>query len=220
MARLILVGDHTLLSFDTIAELIAGFVALLIVIAAIRYGRLAKDKRYNALGAGFFFLFLSFMAEFVTTTVLWWSFRQGCCIESTKALLPTLLAGHAIEHLLFVGGLLILTIWALKINDNIQRALFVTLGLFLAILGIWSETMSHFLGLILLAFVTMRYLLNAQQQDSSCAWEVFSAFALLCFAHLAFLLEPLDPYWYIGGHVAQLVGFGIMLLVLLQVIRK
>jgi hypothetical protein len=220
MVRLILSGDHTLLSFDTVVELIAGVIALLIVVAAIRYGRLAKDKRYNALGAGFFFIFLSFLAEIITTTLLWWQFRQGCCVKDIYALAPILLAGHAAMHLLFVAGLIVLVIWALKLNDYLQRALVVVLGLFVAITGIWDNTIAHLFSLILLSFVTVKYLLNAQSQSSHCAWEVFTAFALITFAHLAFLLEPACPTWYIGGHVAQLVGYGMLLVVLLQVIRK
>jgi hypothetical protein len=220
MPRLILAGEHTLLSFDTIAELIAGIVALLIVLAAIRYGRLAKDKRYNALGAGFFFLFLSFAAEWVTTSILWWQFHQGCCLQDTVALVPILLAGHAAEHLCFVTGMLVLVLWALHIKEPLQRLLVIVLGIFIAVLGIWSEPTGNLLAMILLAFVTVKYLFNAALQESAAAWEVFTAFALLTISQLAFLLAPLGMEWYIGGHVVQLLGYCILLFVLLQVIRK
>ena len=73
---------------------------------------------------------------------------------------------------------------------------------------------------MLLIFVCLRFYLNAKEQDTRGAWEVLVAFVLIAFSQLAFLLSALDPQWFVGGHVAHVIGYLVLLLVLAQVMRK
>ena len=74
--------------------------------------------------------------------------------------------------------------------------------------------------LALLLFLCAKFFLNAIEHDTVSSWGVLSGFSLLTLARLAFLLEPLNAQWYVGGHAAQLIGYILLLIVLIQVVRK
>ncbi len=198
-----------------VLEVISGFVALLISVFSFRYAKMARDARYNALGYSFMLLFLGFLAEAITLAAIVF---QGP--TSLIELSRMLFVGHAAHVLLSVSGLLVMAIWALKITDHLHRALVSSLVIMLAILGMYNENILSMVSGLLLVFVCVRFYINAKEHNTKGAWEVLLAFVLIAFSEIAFLLSPMDPQWYIGGHVTHVMGFLILLLVLIQVIRK
>jgi hypothetical protein len=217
---MILQGPHWFFGLDAVLECVAGLVALLIVIASLRYMRMARDKRYSILGSGFVLIFLAFVSQVITSLFIYHEFSEVAGIDAVIDLNNALFLGHVAYVLLFTGGLIVLCLWALKIKDNMQRALITALALGLAVIGIWNPLIYNATTLALLIFISAKFFLNANEQQTALSWEVLTGFVLITLARLAFILEPLDPSWYVGGHLAQLFGYLILLGVLIQVVRK
>jgi hypothetical protein len=220
MVHLVLSGPTWFFGFDSMLEIIAGIIALLIVMASTRYARLAKDKRYGALGGGFLLIFLSFISQVVTSFFIYHELKEVALTDSVVDITNMLFIGHAAHVLFFISGLIVLVLWALKITERMQQALTIMLIFTLTIIGITNPFIYNFTALALLVFISAKFFLNAHEQQTPCSWAVLAGFALITLARLAFMLAPLDPYWYVGGHGAQLIGYLMLLGVLVKVLRK
>ncbi|MEK6823074.1 MAG: hypothetical protein AABY13_04545, partial [Nanoarchaeota archaeon] len=175
--------------------------------------------RYGALGGGFLLIFIGFVSQVISTILIYQQFRTSGA-QTVMDISNTLFVGHAAQVLFFVSGLLVLVLWALKINDKMHKAFVITLTTFVAVLGVLNPVIFHLLSLALLLFLCAKFFLNAIEHDTVSSWGVLSGFSLLTLARLAFLLEPLNAQWYVGGHAAQLIGYILLLIVLIQVVRK
>ena len=220
MAHFLLQGPHWFFGLDAAIDIVVGIVALLIVLASVRYARLAKDTRYNALGGGFLLIFLSFISQVITSLFIYSEISGETTFQDIIEINNTLYLGHVVYVLLFLAGLVVLVIWALKLQENMQRALVIALAAVLAVIGITNGFVHNLVSLLLLVFICAKFFLNANEQNTACSWEVLTGFVLIALSRLAFILNPLDPEWYVGGHIAQLFGYLILLGVLIQVVRK
>ena len=220
MVRFILQYPTLFFGLDAVVEIIAGIVALLIVIMSYRYARLAKDHRYGQnLGGGFLLIFLAFLSQIIGTFLIYKQFQLPNA-QSGINVGTILFAGQAAHAIFFIAGLVILTLWALKIKDVLHQALVLVLTLFLAVIGIWNNVIIHLVALTLLLFICVRFWTNACEKSCATAWEVSMAFGFIALARIAFLLEPFHSQWYAAGHLAQLLGYLILLVVLIQILRR
>lgn len=219
MVPIAISGPVWFIGIDAVLEAVSGVIALLIVLACFRYAKLAKDNRYAPLGWGFLLLFLGFIAQLTTSFAIWQRVKEGV-LQNIVEITELAYVGHAAYVLLTISGLIVLALWALRIKEHLHVALVVALALFLAIIGITSQPVVLLLSVTLLAFVCLRFYMNACEQNTAGAWEVLVGFMLILGSQLALLLAPISNQWYVGGYVAHVIGYLVLLGVLAQVVRK
>ncbi len=220
MVAVLFQGPDWFFGVDAAVQAVAGITSLLVFLFSFRYARISKDPRFKTLGWGFLLLGLSFLTDAALRIRALLLLNPQDIIGSVTRLLQDLLFAYVSHILLFIAGLTILALWALRINEPLQRALIGAIITLLALTSFDEPMMHGLLATVLLIFITMKFLANAREQNTSRAWQVLLAFMLMTLAQCAFLLEPVSKQWYVGGNIIQLAGSLVLLLVLIQVSRR
>ena len=216
MVTVQLAGPQWFLGVDAILEAFAALVALLVVLAAYRVYKMTCEKKYAYFTVSFGLLTLSFLSRAITNSL----------IEETFFTVPQHLLGriffigYVIHILLALTAYLLLITITHKITDKrVIALLFIILVPSLLLSGSYFLSFYGF-STIFLAFIAAAYYKNYKIRCTGSACMVFLAFLLLCLSQAQMLLEAVQDFWYVTGHITQTAGFLLLFLALLKVTFK
>jgi hypothetical protein len=121
--------------------------------------------------------------------------------------------------LMFAGFIILVAIF-MRVRDKKLLSILFVFILILTAFGQSKFITFHLTILVMVIFIVFHLLRNFQKSKSLKAFLVLYSMASIMVAQLFFIMILFNPYYYIVGHVLQLIGFLMLLLNMILVFRK
>lgn len=192
--------------FDEYFEIIFTIITFLIALYSLKSYRITKIKPLKFFSISFFLISISYLIQ--TYTDYFYS-NNILIIDSF---------GIFLELVFFSLGLITLTYLTLKIKSQKAYLLIVMMLIFLLILLYSRIYLVYVLVSMLLIFLSYYYLLNYIKHHSYYSLFVFISFIFILFGQVFFIFSD-DILYYIVGHIFELIGYGIIFINLILIIK-
>ncbi len=223
-----MVGPRWFVGFDSLMELVAFIIALVIAYQALKGYRLTKQKTlwyvhfsFAVLSAG---LLIDSLAGFL-----------GILAQTLKGTIALTLIGYSLcflAQLLAYSMLVYAYVSQRRTLSSTSSSTVLASLLGFAMLQAAPAPPIRWLGplveyhpvseivlLFLVFYIAVKTSANYSATKDRNAFLVFLAFLLLALSHLFFILVPVSPLFFVIGHLLQLSGFVSFLVMLLRVTR-
>jgi hypothetical protein len=192
-------------------ELIGFGIAFAVAYQALKGYRLSKERTLLYLHFSFVLLGVGLLVDGLASLVVLIS-------HFLRALLYLYAVGYTISfiaQLVAYGILVVAYLQQTRSGPNQLVAVAVVPILFFE-----RNAITELILLFLIVYITAQTAMNYSLNKSTNALLVFGAFASLSLAHFFFLMFILVPIFFPLAHIAQLVGFLLLLAMLLRVNRR
>jgi hypothetical protein len=222
-------GPKWFYGFDSIIELIAIIVSILLVYYSYKCFKLTKEKKYAYFSTAFLSITLAFMAKILGTLAIYKPEITRSTVGSTinqtfSGLTPDIINSFAlIFHYFFaVLGFMILFLIISNLSWNNKRVL-VLLSYFILI-ATWISIVHYQLFYattsILLTLITYSYYQNYKDVRNDKARFVALAFVILLASQLFFAFVIYSRPIYVVAELLQLLGFIYLLIPFILIFKK
>lgn len=192
-------------------ELIGFAIAFAVAYQALKGYRLSKERTLLYLNFSFDLLGVGLLVDGLASLVVLMS-------HFLRALLYLYAVGYTISFIAqFVayGILVVAYLQQTRSGPNQLAAVAAVSVLFFE-----RNAITELILIFLIVYITAQTAMNYSLNKSTNSLLVFGAFASLSLAHLFFLMFVLVPIFFPLAHIAQLVGFLLLLAMLLRVNRR
>ncbi len=209
------------LPIDSSFEILEGIIALFIGYYAHKIQRITSEKKYVYFTWAFYLMAASFFLAALTNYL---SYEEWVSATSPWVKLTAISSlyrwGYLAHVVLFTLGLTTVTIVAFDLCERSLISLVYLLALAAVVMSLNIYLMFHFVIILALAYVVPKFYHNYKKKKSNNAFIVFTAFALLFFSHIFFILVYGNPYFYFIAHSIQLASFALLLFSFIKIRRK
>lgn len=208
-------GPSWFLGVDVEFQLLFTLITFGIAIYAHKLARIARAKNYFILSAGFLLISAGYAVRTITNFAIYY----GLMPQTRLSLDWMHFAGFYISSILFLGGLVLLLSTAFKVRD-----IRPTIMLFITSIIAFFTSNNRPVLLFLLSFFFISMLVyhhakNFWLKGNSTAFAVLVGFSLILLGQLNFLFR-FSSLFYVGGHLAELLGYLVLLFAILKISRK
>jgi hypothetical protein len=222
-------GPKWFYGFDSIIELIAIIISILLVYYSYKCFKLTKENRYLYFSTAFLSLTLAFIAKIMSTWAIYkpqvTRTALGSSIHQTfTSLTPFYINALAlIVHVFFsLLGFMILFLIISKLKWNNQRV--IILLVYFVFLATWLSAI-HFqlfyiTSFVLLFLITYSYYQNYREIRNEKAKLVVIAFGMLLVSQAFFVFIVYSRTIYVLAEIVQLLGFVYLLIPFILIFRK
>ncbi|MEK6947119.1 MAG: hypothetical protein AABX32_05935 [Nanoarchaeota archaeon] len=214
-------------SKDLLIDAISALVLLLIASFSVMYYKLnKKNKNYLYLAGSFFLIALSFLFKILTNFTIYYKVFVTRHLGDFILTYPTVQVSNV---LFFVGFLLyrLLTLLGLYMlysvyQKNQSKSNIFLMVLFIIILTYFSELeyfIFHIIALALLVLITLQYYNTYKKNKQSASKFVTASFAIIGVSQIFSIFIFYDNVYYVVAELIQLVGYLILLMTFIRVLR-
>ncbi|HII14764.1 MAG TPA: hypothetical protein HA362_00465 [Nanoarchaeota archaeon] len=208
-------GPAWFYTIDSVFQIIFAVVMLLIAGFSYKAYRLTEERKYKYFSAGFFMTALGFLFLSFSNLLVYLGIYDGILSRFNELNVANLV--YFIHIALMLTGYTLLLVVAMKLQ---QRRLIALMFAFLFLFALFSYQYYlkfHLIALMLLAFMAWQFYENYREKKTLNSGLVFSSFYLLALAELFLLAMIFMPTLYVVGHAVQLLGYGLLLAVFINV---
>lgn len=210
---------------DIFIDVFSSLVSLFILFYVIRYYRINKDEKYKLFIISFGLLTLSFIAKILTHFTIY--YRTVGKIPTSPV---TLTVVQSSDILVFWGtlGYRILALIALYflylvyVEKHSKYTIFLTLYLLL-VMGYHSSDayyLFHVTLLLLFSMITW-FIFKSYRKNKYVKTKLMGySFLIITFSHAISMLLEVNPIFYIIAELIQLIGYLLLLVVFIRIIRN
>tara|TARA_Y100000310_G_scaffold250842_1_gene257204 strand:+ start:2125 stop:2850 length:726 start_codon:yes stop_codon:yes gene_type:complete len=215
--------------FDSIIELIAIVVSILLVFYSYKCFKLTKENRYLYFSTAFFSLTLAFIAKIIGTWAIYkpqvTRTAVGSSIHQTfTGLTPFYINALSLIVYSFFSllGFMILFLIISKLKWNNQRVIILLVYfVFIATwLGAIHFQLFYITSFVLLFLITYSYYQNYREIRNEKAKLVVIAFGMLLVSQAFFVFIVYSRTIYVLAEIVQLLGFVYLLIPFILIFRK
>lgn len=215
--------------FDSIIELIAVIVSVLLVYYSYKCFKLTKEKKYLYFSTAFLSLTVSFIAKIVGTLTIYkpeiTRTPLGSAIHQTFAsLTPYKINAIALViHFFFMLlGFMILFLIISKLTWKNQRV--IALLAYFVVIATWISIVHYqlfyFTTLVLLLLIAYSYYQNYMEIKEEKARFVALAFGILLASQAFFVFAIYSSTMYVAAELIQLLGFAYLLIPFILIFKR
>ena len=215
--------------FDSIIELIAVIVSILLVYYSYKCFRLTKENKYLYFSTAFLSLTFAFIAKIIRTLAIYRPTITRTALGSTIHQTFTGLTPISINALAFIAyfffsllGFMILFLIISRLTWKNQRV--IALLVYFVFLATWISVVHYQLfyltTFVLLLLITRAYYLNYKEIKTAKARFVVIAFGILLVSQALFVFVIYLRTIYVLAEVLQLLGFVYLLLPFILIFKK
>lgn len=211
---------HWFTGYNAILEMIFFAITLLVGAYALRIYKLAGQRQSKLFGISFLLISAAYFVQSILNFAASYSMAEGCSMQTMPSMHSLNIAGIYAHMLFFMIGLVTLAYMTLKIRDLKAYFLFavITTGTLL-----FSSNKLYFfyvISSILLIYISFFYLKNYLKNRKANALIVFIGFLFLLFAKIHFIFSIDHGTFYVAGHLLEFVAYTLILINLINVIRR
>ena len=222
-------GPEWFHGFDSIIELIAIIVSVLLVYYSYRCFKFTKENKYLYFSIAFFSLTIAFIAKIIATLAIYKPAiartALGSSIQQTFTGL-TLFKINALSLIAYTFftllGFMILFLIISKLTWKNQRV--IALLVYFVFLATWISIIHyqlfHFTAFTLLLLITYSYYQNYKEIKSEKARFVTIAFGILMISQALFIFVIYSRTIYVLAELIQLLGFVYLLIPFILIFKK
>jgi len=215
--------------FDSVIELIAVIVCVLLVYYSYKCFKLTKENKYLHFSIAFLSLTFAFIAKIISTLAIYrptiTRTALGSSIHRTfTGITPSYINSFAlIAHTFFILlGFMILFLIISRLTWKNQRV--VVLLVYFVFLATWISfihiQMLYLTSFILLLLITYSYYINYKEIKSRKAGFVVVAFGMLLISQAFFVFAVYSGTIYVLAELLQLLGFVYLLIPFILIFKK
>ena len=215
--------------FDSIIELIAVIVSVLLVYYSYRCFKLTKENKYLYFSTAFLSLTFAFIAKIIGTLAIYRPAITRSAIGSTIHQAFTGLTPYYINALAFIVytfftllGFMILFLIISRLSWKNQRV--IALLVYFVFLATWISIIHYQLfyltSFVLLLLITYSYYKNFKEIRSEKAKFVVIAFGVLLVSQAFFIFVIYSRIIYVMAELIQLLGFVYLLIPFILIFKK
>lgn len=215
--------------FDSVIELIAVIVSILLVYYSYKCYKLTSENKYLYFSAAFLSLMLAFTAKIIGTLAIYKPAITRSQLGSTIHQAFTGLTPYTINAVAFIVymffmllGFMILFLIISKLRWQNQRVL--ALFAYFVFLATWISIVHYQLfyltSFVLLLLITHSYYQNYMEIKGEKAKFVLTAFAILLVSQAFFIFVIYSRIIYVMAELIQLLGFMYLLIPFILIFKK
>lgn len=215
-------------NIDSIFEFVTVIVAIMVAVYSYKCYRLSRDRKYKWFSLSFAGIALGFLSKILTNFTLYHE------IVKTKAIGLMVITAKYVQrdvfflstttfffHLLVLLGLLGLYLCIYKSMKQKQDVFILLFLAFISTVGShYRYQVFHITAAVLLFFIFRHFYRNYLRKRTKNRLFVALAFCLLLISQILFTFLGLDPQLYVLGEVIQLVGFVLLLITYIMILKK
>jgi hypothetical protein len=217
-------GPSWFYGLDSSFEFIAMFITLFIALFTLRIYLLMRQRKYLYFTLSFVMISVSYFIRGATDWLAYTHFLgkipNVTAAASKIAAIPTLHSFGFLFHIfLMLAGFMILVAVFMGITDFLTVSLMFTFAIILTALAQSKFMAFHLTLIVMLLFIIFHLIRNYQRTRTLNAFLVLYSMTALLAAQVFFMLITIGPFYYVVGHALQLVGFLLLLLTMILVLR-
>ena len=222
-------GPEWFYGFDSIIELIAIIVSVLLVYYSYKCFKLTKENKYLYFSTAFLSLTVAFIAKILGTLTIYRPTITRTTLGSTIHQTFTSMTPYSINAIAFIVfifftllGFMILFLIISRLRWNNQRV--IALLLYFVFLATWISVIHYQLfyltTFVLLLLVTYSYYKNYLEIRSEKARFVAIAFGILLISQAFFIFVIYSEIIYVLAELLQLMAFIYLLIPFILIFKK
>jgi hypothetical protein len=222
-------GPEWFYGFDSIIELIAIIVSVLLVYYSYKCFKLTKENKYLYFSTAFLSLTFAFIAKIIGTLAIYKPAITRTSLGSSIHQTVTGLTPYYINALAFIAyifftllGFMILFLIISRLRWKNQRV--IALLVYFVFLATWISVVHYQLfyltSFVLLLLITYSYYGNYRDIKSENARFVLIAFGILLVSQSFFIFVIYSRVIYVLAELIQLLGFVYLLIPFILVFKK
>ncbi|MBI2498787.1 hypothetical protein HYV88_00935 [Candidatus Woesearchaeota archaeon] len=210
---------------DIIIDLVSIFVLSLIAFFSAKYYRINENRNYLYLAISFSLLASSFIFKNLINFFIYYKFIE---LGGAKIITLTFKTTEILEDLLFFGVLLyrLLTLFGFYILYSIyqkqSKATIFLISYLILVSTYFSKEIYYVFHttafVLLLTIIISYYWKHLNRQYSSTGLLTYS-FMIIAISQIFFMVAGLDNHFYVAGKLIQLVGYILLLITFIIVIK-
>ncbi len=215
--------------FDSIIELIAIIICVLLVYYSYKCFKLTKENKYLHFSTAFLFLTFAFIAKIAGTLVIYRPTIRRTALGSSIHKTFTGITPFYINSLTLIAyiffilfGFMVLFLIISRLTWKNQRV--VALLVYFVFLATWISfihiQMLYLTSFVLLLLITCSYYMNYKEIKSRKAGFVVVAFGMLLVSQAFFVFAVYSGTIYVLAELLQLLGFVYLLIPFILIFKK
>ncbi len=210
-----------------IFELIMAFILLLISFNSYSIYKVINENKYKWFALSFFSIALAFVSKLIMNFMIYTNeFREVVSTVVISAFQNTS-ATYYLGYLVFFSSRILMLVGLtgifLIITNSKEKKNWILL-LYLAILTAYASTKISYIfnitAAVILGLIFLRFYQNYINKPKKGALGVALAFFTICLSYITFIFVSFDYSLFIAGEIIQLMGYLILLVVYLSILRK
>lgn len=210
---------------DIIIDSIALLVLLLIAIFATKYYRIKKSRNYLYLALSFYLIALSFFSKILINFTIYYQVLHTQVIgsiEYTQVILKS-------SEILSISGLFFYRLFTLlglfllySIYEKQSKANIILMVYFIAISIFFSKEEYYIFYLttfIFFGIISNRYYQNYRKNREKTSGMLAASLSVITLSQIFFMFVNFTKHFYVAGEVIQLIGYIILLVVFITVLK-
>lgn len=214
--------------FDSIFEVVAVIVGILIAYFAYKTYKYTSERRYLHFSGAFFLVAAAFLTNILTYTI----FYYGRPISDSNQIageaywyLYSRFAGitnigNFISITLMLFAFLIMFLSVYNIKDKVINFLFVYFIIISVLYSKHSFIFFHGTLLVLTSLIFANYYKKYLEKKTRNRGFVASSFFIMAASQLFFVIGAFSGIIFVTAHTVQLLGYLVLLVTIIQVLKK
>ncbi len=206
--------------FDIGMEVLFGLVTLAVSIFAFKIYKISKEKKIRDFSLGFLLISLAYIIWAVTNLILVKDIGNGFHQLVSVGIPVGYITAIYVHMILFVSGLITLAYVTLKIEKGQAYYLLLSLGLLAIVSSLNKLITFRIVSAFLLIFITYNYLKEYNEKKNKKTFWILTSFTILMISSLDFIFVQYNPFFYVIGHVLELIAYTTMLTALFKGMKR
>lgn len=214
-------SPHWFFGYDIVLEILFAIICLMISLYAFKIYKKTDELKLKLFGLAFLFISLSYIIQSIFSfLIISKTDITLCSIINIKSIHLFNLLGMYTHIILMTAGLVTLAYTTFQIN---KRRLLVLL-LVISILGIFMSKNSidifFLFTTIYLIILAYHFIKNHFEKKNEHSLIIASAFICLFLAYINYIISLAYPFFYVFGHLLELIAYVLILWNLYKVAYK
>ncbi len=212
---MVLFGPRWFLGGDILFELVFALITLGISAYSFKLAKIARNKSYFIFSAGFLLLSAGYGVRTLFNFLIYYDLIPRTALTTDWIHF----AGFYMSSILLLGGLVLLLSTVFRVRDIRPTIILYFTSIIAFLFSNNRPVLLFLLSFLFLSMIIYHHAKNFWHNGNGTAFMVLSAFVLVLIGQLNFLFR-FNPLFYVFGHIAELLGYIILLFAIIKISRK
>ena len=217
-----LFGPEWFLGFDQFLDVFSIVASLLVAWYSYNVYKVTSQEKTKYLSVSFSLIGVSFITKVITNYMIYQAKLEfvTCALCGVFEIDLIYIIGYFMYKLTFLAALIILLILSLKIKDKNIITIISVLGFMLTFFSQLQYYIFHITAAFFLFYIAWSFDRNYRKLRTRSCFLVCSAFWIIFMSQLAFIFVVIDQSFYVMGEIIQLVGYILLIINHIRLLRK
>ena len=219
---LVLLKPFWFQGYDILLEILFAIIALLVAYYANKINKIAQTHESKLFAEGFFFITASYILLAIINFAAIFALKTAS-IKSPVRISDLITLGEfgtVVSISLFLIGIITLAYMTLHYRNKRIPILMIIPLLIALLLSHNKLFLFYIITAFLLVYITIYYIQHYLKHKNLNTLLILLAFLLMFIAKVHFIISLSEPLFYAIGHLFEFLGYGLILISLVRVIKQ